>query len=79
MYKLEVTSRTKEPVRKLMSEMKIGEIGRVVTHMYNGQVILRTYSAAVCLDNPTSDWLTGLQNHEVELLLPGTIITLEVK
>lgn len=66
--------------RVLMSDMTIGQLGRITSPLYQGHIVYRTHSFAVSLTKPSTDWTNPAGNPlEVEILPAGTVITLEVE
>lgn len=68
------------------SEMKIGQIGVILTDAYSiaygvaGKIVLRAYSSWVVLNNPNTDWLAKSRDpvFKVRLIKPETVISLTV-
>lgn len=76
--KVEVKKAEPKPNRGDFRHMKDGDVGRIVSSMYFGTVVMRVYDKVVALDMIGNYW--GLDaSHEVELLQPGDQVTLTVE
>ena len=76
MYKFELKSKLQSDL-KPVSEMKIGQIGRLDNKGYRNPVVLRTYESVVSLENPNDTWpVRQSPNLKVEIFPDGTIIEL---
>jgi hypothetical protein len=76
------------PRKIKMTEMKVGQVARIANNdLYDGTIIARVYDGGTYdgrnemrwfgLNRPQSTW-SGSPSIEVELLPPGTVITLTV-
>lgn len=78
--KVEVLSKTEIP----MSEMKPYQIGRIVSEVYSGKIVMRTASIdkfeVMNLTDPRGDfcWLEPDPTILVELFPPGTVIQITI-
>lgn len=77
MYSVEV-KRFDEKGMVLMSEMKDGDIGRIVGGVYPNVVVMRKYDKVFSLSSGNSYWDRNA-GHQVELFPVGTKIELTVQ
>ena len=58
-------------------EMKVGDIGIIVSADYNSQIVLRGYNILISLSDPNHHWLDLDRNTLlVRVFAPGSVITL---
>jgi len=80
MYKLKVDLREERQVVSF-KDMKIGQIGKVITPTYKDEIVIKSYDNVVSLSNPKHNWMHVLADnaaHQVELLFPGESVTITV-
>lgn len=58
-------------------EMKVGDIGIIVSAAYTSQIVLRGYNILISLSDPNYHWLDlDLNTLLVRVFAPGSVVTL---
>ncbi len=65
----------------ISQKMEVGDIGVIINDpIYNGTIVLRTYSGLVSLTDPNKTWKYISEFvDKIELLAPGSKVVLEVE
>lgn len=58
-------------------EMKVGDIGTIVSNTYNSEIVLRATGMLISLSDPNHFWLNLDANSlKVRVFIPGSTVTL---